>query len=319
MLRNVLRPAVAGAAFVLLLLPAAPASGSQLFTRNATNVKLAVNARGKALITYKINGKTRRALVWGAVNARAPTQDVTQVRFRIDYTGGGKKVWRSFKNRCRRYDGPDLVFPVTACKAPDGSYWAVQKWHYWQPAFGYLSWLPYQNDWAFHVSHWSGPLAQVELWSGWIDVARGVAAPHAVFGRVKYGATAVFGYAVKTGGIPGDGYGRVVIIDSFDSLLGAGWWRVAGLLARNPSGPFCHAMVPLPSYSNYPNSHVVDPGSGKSYRAYLEGPGVTPAVVGEVDDPGNYQADNPADVQRATEGRALLEAWQAPAACLKGH
>jgi len=64
---------------------------------------------------------------------------------------------------------------------------------------------------------------------------------------------------------------------------------------------------------------VVDPGSGKSYRAYLEGPGVTPAVVGEVDDPGNYQADNPADVQRATEGRALLEAWQAPAACLKGH
>ncbi len=34
--------------------------------------------------------------------------------------------WKTFT--CPRYDGPRLVELEVACKAPDGSYWAVQSW-----------------------------------------------------------------------------------------------------------------------------------------------------------------------------------------------
>ena len=57
------------------------ASGSQLFVRDVTAVKLAVNASGKALLTYERKGVTRHMLVSGAVNALPPSQTTPQVRF----------------------------------------------------------------------------------------------------------------------------------------------------------------------------------------------------------------------------------------------
>jgi hypothetical protein len=303
-----------------LLTAASTASGSELVARNATNVKLAVNGSGKkALLTYKVDGKTRHTLVWGAINALTPNQTQPQVEFQIDYTGGGKRVWKRFRNRCKSYDGPELPFLVVACKARDGSYWAVQKWQYWLPFFGYQPWLPYQDDTAFHVSHWSGPPALLELWADWIDTAQGGKAPHNLFGRLTYGGVPVYGYKILPGGVPGDGYGRVVYVDSLDSLLGAGWWRLTGILSRNPSGTFCHAMIPLPTYSNYPNPHVVDAGNGTQYRAYVEGPGVTPAVMTEIADPGNFDPSDAAKVTKQKTGLSLLQQWSAPPTCLKGH
>ena len=302
---------------------AATASGSELFARDATNVKLAVNASGqKALLTYKANGVTRRMLVSGAVNALVPSQSTPQVEFTQKALGKSKKdkkVWKKFKNKCAPYDGPELAFVVVACKAPDGSYWAVQAWKYWQPFFGYQPWLPYQDDVAFHVSHWTGPIAQLELFADWIDVGRGAGAPHDVIARLTYGGSPVFGYVVRPGGIPGDGYGRVVYIETFDSLLGQDWWRLAGILARNPSGMLCHAMLPQMTYSNYPNPHVVDAGNGTAYRAYVQGPGVTPLVMAQVDDPGNYDPNDPAKVQHQQTANSLLKQWQAPPACLKNR
>ena len=71
-------------------------------------------------------------LAWGAVNAIAPTQARAQVAFKLDYSGGYKEYrtnyWKTFKNVCTAYDGPALAWKVTACKAPDGSYWALQSW-----------------------------------------------------------------------------------------------------------------------------------------------------------------------------------------------
>lgn len=299
------------------------ALASELFARDATNVKLAVSADGqKALITYKVKGVTKRILVSGAVNALQPSETTPQVKFTQQYLTTGPKdkaIWSKFKNKCKSYDGPALAFFVTACKAPDGSYWAIQSWKYWQPFFGYQPWLDYQDDVAFHVSHWTGPLAQLEMWADWIDVAHGATSPHDVIARLTYGGMPAFGYVVKPGGVPGDGYGRVVYIETLDSLLGTGWWRLTGILARNPSGMLCHAMVPSMAYSNYPNPHIVDAGNGKSYRAYVEGPGVTPLVMAQVDDPGDYNGADPAKVQRQATGASLLQQWQAPAACLKGH
>ena len=58
---------------VAALLAPATVSASELIDRDATGVKLAVNRAGQALLTYRANGKARRVLAWGAVNAIAPT------------------------------------------------------------------------------------------------------------------------------------------------------------------------------------------------------------------------------------------------------
>ena len=313
-------PAVA--ALGLFVLWSGPASASHFFARDATAVKLAVNASGKALLTYKIKGATRHMLVTGALNALPPSRTTPQVKFNttlLGPRGKDKKIWARFKNKCKPYDGPALAFVVVTCKAPDGSYWAVQAWQNWLPLFGYQPWLPYQDDMAFHVSHWTGPLAQIEMWASWIDVGRGASAPHDVIARMLYGGSPVFGYVVKPGGIPGDGYGRIVAIETVDSLLGAGWWRVTAILTRNPSGMLCHAMIPQMTFSNYPNPHEVDPGPGKAYRAYAEGPGVAPLVMTQVQDPGDYDPNDPAKVERQSTTLSLLKAWGAPPACQKNH
>jgi hypothetical protein len=299
------------------------ASASQLFARDAKDLKLAVSADGQtALVTFKANGSTKRVLASGAVNALAPSRTTPQVQFGIRYLTTGakdKKVWRNFKNSCKSYDGPDLAFLVLACTAPDGSYWAVQAWKYWEPFFGYDPWLAYQDDMAFHISHWTGPLAQLELFADWIDVGHGATSPRELIARLSYGSSPVFGYDVRPGGIPGDGYGRVVYIETLDSRLGPGWRRLTGILTRNPSGMLCHAMVPLMTYAGYPNPHLVDAGNGTAYRAYVEGPGVTPLVMTQVGDPGDYDANDPAKVQHEAQAKSLLQQWNAPAACLNGH
>src|ERR671918_442603 len=101
--------------------------------RVALDISLKVNAKGEALITYvRSNGSLRRALVWGAVDARHPEPTVPQVRFRYDLSGGWgtyrRLYWRTFRNVCRRYAGPFIGGFVTGCTAPDRSHWALQAW-----------------------------------------------------------------------------------------------------------------------------------------------------------------------------------------------
>src|SRR5690349_849977 len=114
---------------------ASASSASQsLGDLDVRDLSLAVNARGQALVSYvREDGQPRHVLVWGAINALPPSQDTPQAVFRFDYSGGWKTYGRviagSFRNRCGPYDGPPLVFPVAACKAPDGTYWAVQAWY----------------------------------------------------------------------------------------------------------------------------------------------------------------------------------------------
>src|SRR3954465_15461446 len=105
---------------------AGPACASQLVDRNANGVKLAVNAKGEALLTYTAAGKLKHVLAWGAVNALAPTTARPQVALKLDYAGGYGKYrndyWKTFGSACGAYDGGPLGWVVTACRAPDGSY-----------------------------------------------------------------------------------------------------------------------------------------------------------------------------------------------------
>src|SRR5215212_6970055 len=122
---------------------------------------------------------------WGAVNARPPSQAVHQVHFRFDWSGGWKSrhrlVWKTFRSRCTKYDGPALVYLVAACKASDGSYWALQAWQPYLPHRGYPAWLPRQTQWELHLSHWSGPLGQLDAYTDW--AFKGEA--HDLFGRLS--------------------------------------------------------------------------------------------------------------------------------------
>jgi len=299
------------AALAAAALPGA-AAASQLVDRNATGVRLAVNRKGEAMITYRVAGKLRRVLVWGAVNARFPSAASRQVRLKKDYAGGWGKYrsnyWKRFRNSCRRYDGPALAYFVTGCKAADGSYWAVQSWQTPLPDLGFSPWLPKQSAWELHLSHWTGPLAQIEAYTDWIYGGRF----HDIFGRLTYRGSPVYGYGTTRYGAPLDGYGRLLYLDTYDSAYGQGWRRENSFVAHNPTGVFCYGFYPFdPSKSGYVHppgqTAIRGPGNGTKYRITVEGPGVTPDVVWIGPGLHDYNSRNPADVSYEQEQNAELD------------
>ena len=137
----------------------ATASASEIIDRNASKVTLKVASNGQALVSYNARGKRWNVLAWGAVNAIQPTPTRKQVEFKLDYSGGygtyKRDVWKTFKNACRAYDGPKLQWFVAGCKAPDGSYWALQAWQRMLPNYGLVA-TPKQAVWELRLSHWNG-------------------------------------------------------------------------------------------------------------------------------------------------------------------
>jgi hypothetical protein len=276
-MRSLVIAAVLAVAVAVALAAAAPASGSQIIGRNATNVKLKVDAKGRALVTFRDAKGVKRVLAWGAVN--------DDVRFKLDYSGGygafKKPLWKTFKDASRPYDGPPLKWLVTARKARDGSYWAIQSWQRMLPNYGYTPWRASQKVWELHLSHWRGPVPKLEIWLDW--VYRGKF--HHLFGRYTYRGKPVFGYAHTPTGVPLDPYGRNVYVDTLGSAYGPGWKREMSFLTHRPNGNFC--------YGFYPRRSVYDgsqrpAGHGSRYRATIIGPGVTPDAYWEAAGLGAY-------------------------------
>ena len=274
----------------LVLAPVALAS-QPLGDLNVTGLTLAVNADGKALLTYRReNGRLRHVLVWGAVNARPPSRDTPQVAFRFDYSGGlasmGRALAPLFRDRCSAYDGPQLVFLVAACKAPDGTYWAVQAWQRLLPMRGFAPWLPEQGKLEFHVSHWSGPLAQLEVSQNWTYGG----AWQGLFGRLTYLGAPVYGFRTPSATKRGDPYARYVYIDAHDSVYGPGWRHDAGKVLHLVNGAFCYSFVPQVPPPGYPDRAPRGPAIGDAHRVTVMGPGVTPDVQWQGPPLGAYDA-----------------------------
>ena len=241
-------------------------------------------------------------LVAGAVNARQPSRTVRQVRFRLDYSGGwrstGDTLWKTFGNRCGAYDGPRLPKLVAACRASNGSYWAVQEWQVDQPNFGLPPWTVRQRSFSLRISHWSTATARLEVYTDWIYAGRF----HEVFGRATYRGQPIFGFKTTKSGNPLDTHGRLIFLDTFDSAYGAGWRRENSFVAHNPSGMFCYGLYPYSSYGSYPSQRSVKlTGKGKKYRLTLYGPGVTPDVTTYVDGLPDYDRKNPSLFDWETE------------------
>jgi len=273
--------------------PATPALASESITDfNATFQSLAVNTKGEALVTYtRANGKVRHILVWGAVNALTPVDEVVpQVRFRYDYAAGWGKYrnasyWSTFRDGCTPYDGPALAYYVAACKAPDGTYWAIQSWQRRLPLLGFDPWKPEQTAVELHVSHWSGDLPKFEVYTHWTYGGSW----QGLFGRLTYAGNPVHGFRSTAEGNPLERYSRNVYIDTFNSAYGAGWRRESGILTHRPTGTFCHSFVPQKPFPGYPSQELRPPAPGEAYRITVMGPGVTPVIVWE--GPGLTSAD----------------------------
>jgi hypothetical protein len=208
---------------VLAAVFASSASASQLIDRNAKDARLEVNAKGEALITYRADGKVKHVLAWGALNAIAPSRSRPQLAFKLDYAGGWGKYhrdyWKTFTNACSPYSGPQLAWFVTACQAPDGSFWALQAWQRMLPNYGGAP-SATQAAWELRLSHWTGDLPVLQISTDW--------AWHQwdhLFGTFTYDGSPVYGFKATTGGNPLDSFGRNVYDDTYDSAYGSGWKR----------------------------------------------------------------------------------------------
>jgi hypothetical protein len=307
-----------GILVVLVVLVSAPtARASDRVGLNATHVTLAVSGDGKrALVTYRSAGATKHVLVWGAVNALPPSETVPQVRFRLDFTGGwktyGHTVWQHFGNACGRYDGPALAGVLAACKAPDGSYWALQQWQPGLPHRGFPPFKGGQTDRELDVSHWTGGLAQLEVHADWSFNGQA----HNLFGRLLYDDRPVHGFhTVKGTGAPQDRYGRSLYIDTLDSAYGPGWKRETSIVAHNPTGVFCYSFWPT-NDASLPGRPSRPAGKGTAYRIEVLGPGVTPNLDVKVDDPGAWNPNDAAKASFESEMKARqLQLSQGDAFC----
>lgn len=264
-------------ATVVAALAAVPLAGASFIVdRNASNVTLRISG-GTAIVNYKKAGRARSVTLSGAVNARPPSS-AAQVRFDVRYAWGTKGG-----GTCLPYDGPALPFLVTACKAPDGSYWALQSWNRLQPNYGGKS-----APWELSASHWTGDLPKLEVWTDWK-----YAKWQHLFGRLTYDGKGVFGFKSTSRGNPLDTHGRNLYLDTLDSSYGSGWRRENSFLAHNPTGVFCYGFYP----------HRGRPGTGSQYRLTVQGPGVTPIV--------SWTGPPPAPFDRAQQAEltALLRSF----------
>ena len=268
------------------------ASASEKITSNVSRVTLKVDNAGHALVSYTSAGRRRHVAVWGAVNARHPDPNVPQVKFTMDYSGGymrlGYSLAKRINDRCRPYDGPRLPWFVAACKAPDGSYWALQEFRRLLPNLGLDPWLPHQSARELHISHWTGPLAKLDVYADWVMSKR----YHEIFGQLTYRGQPVHGFAATRQGAPLDGYGRLVYLDVYNSALGPGWERENSFLAGRPNGRFCYMFVTRERYAAMPPGPARPPANGERYRVTAGGPGVTPLVMKIVPGLPDYDANN---------------------------
>jgi hypothetical protein len=310
--------------FVAALSASAPALGSQLIDRSATGVRIAVDARGEALLTYEAEGQLKHVLAWGAVNALPPAAGGRQVKFKLDYAGGWGKYhndyWQTFGNECKPYGGPQIPWFVTGCTAPDGSFWAVQAFPQPLPDLGFAPWTAQQRATWLELSHWTGEVAKLTVDQDWIYDGRF----NELFGRLTYDGQPVHGFGTTRYGAPTDGFGRLIYLDTFDSAYGAGWRRENSFVPHKPTGAFCYGFFPFDPTKGgyeYPSGQTAlrGPGIGAEYRLTAEGPGVTPDVAWQGKALAPFSAGNPADASYEQDMTRLLLGMLGPDRSCGGH
>ena len=221
-------------------------SAAQLIDRDATGVTIAVDAKGEALLTYRKDGAVKHVLVWGAVNALPPTEGAQQVKFSLDYAGGWGKYhtlyWKTFPGSVRAVHRPRpaerrrrlhragrllLGGAELAAAAAGSRLHAVDA----RPPSCTGSRSPTGP----------APVAQLEVGMDWVYSGRF----QDLFGRYTYQGTPVYGFGTTAHGAPTDGFGRLVYLDTYNSVYGPGWRRENSFVSHNPTGAFCYGFYPF--------------------------------------------------------------------------
>jgi hypothetical protein len=308
--RKVLILCALAAAFVV----PSVAKASFIVARDAKGIQLGVDDRGVAMVSFTEAGVAKHVLARGAVDGLAPKAGAKQVAFDVDWAGGWgwqkQMLWKSFKSSCGRYDGPALPYLVAACKAKDGSYWALQQWQRMLPNLGFAPWTKEQSVQELHLSHWNrANVAKIEAFQGWVYAGR----YNGIFGRVTFMGQPVHGFGSSNFGVPTDAFGRNLFLDTLNAKgYGGGWRRENSFLAHNPSGAFCYGFYTFdPTKGGYQHpagqSAVRGPGVGERYRLSMIGPGVSPDVMVEVPALHAFDKSNPQDVDLEEKSNALLK------------
>jgi len=285
--RRLILVATASAFAAFALVPTA--FGSVLIARSATDVHMRVvrdNHSLKALVFYKRGGQQNILLAWGALNARAhpkcgklhgpmcgPRQ-VDMKHLRLHRSGHLAKHILALPDLCKNYDGPALKYWVTGCKAPDNSYWGLQSW----VRLGRVCTRADKGPAELRLSHWSGPVAKLHLFLNWYTPHPHVANPiryDHLLGWYSYKGQPVYGLNWSGTGVPQDGYGRVIYIQSRNTMChgsaGSGRWdHDEDGMSLPFHGQTCHTYGPKGT------KHYLS--TGDLYRATAMGPGVTPDV-----------------------------------------
>jgi hypothetical protein len=273
-----LLPVLAAAAVAV---PAAHASVRVV--AGARDVSLHVRSNTTAVISYTWRGKRWTVTACCALNTRFPEATGHQVHMRLTYRS---LPFRQALGSCGRYDGPELVWLVTACKAPDGSYWALQQWDRMLPNYG-LQPTPTQAAPELRLSHWRGALAKLTVNQDWAYRGR---FDH-LYGSLTYRGQPMHGFATGRHGEPLDRFGALVYVDTLDSAYGPGWRRENGFVTHRPTGIFCYGFFP---HGAHPS------GRGTAYRATAVGPGGLPDLFWQ----GAVKPYDPAADQVANEQQA---------------
>ena len=125
---------------------------------------------------------------------------------------------------------------MAGCKAPDGSYWALQAWQRMLPNYGLVA-TPKQAVWELRLSHWSGPIAELTVNLNWAYKKY-----HHIFGSFTYLGKPVHGFKSTPAGVPLDTFGRNLYLDTFDSAYAKGWMRENSFLMHKNTGMFCYGF-----------------------------------------------------------------------------
>ena len=172
----------------------------------------------------------------------------------------------SFGGSCPKYAGPALAWFVTACTAPDGSHWAVQRWQRALPNYG-LAPNATQSVWELRLSHWTTDLPVLTItmdwsWHRWDHL----------FGTYTYRGQPVYGFHSTPTGQPLDASAATsTSTRSTRPTAPAGSARTASSRTGAPASSATASTRTAPAR----------PATASKYRATIQGPGVTPDVMWE--------------------------------------
>jgi hypothetical protein len=206
-----------------LALPTA-AEASIKIAGNVHDATLRVNARGFATVTYAKAGRRISAVV----------------------SPRGRVGWG------RRAGGRDVSFPTSAVRVPmrvvvrqtpDGRFWALQAWRRLR-----------RGPVELRLSRWRGAPTRLQLWTSCCRWRSEI-----VRGRATYHGRPIYGYSFTPTGVPLDGLGRNVYIDSFRH---GRWMRLMGILTHRPTGRFGLWIRPHWRGSRY-RAKIVGPNWGR--------------------------------------------------------